>query len=228
MNACLATRSRAARGARHDLAARARSPDRAARRRGHPRPARARRDAPAAAPSVHRRGTGVARLRRHRAADRAGPDDLAAVGRRAHDRGADRGAACRGACSKSAPARATSARCWPQLVEQVYTVERIDELLRNARRRFRKLGDRQRALAARRRPPRLAGGGAVRCDHPDRRGHGAGEWPCSTSSRRTAAWSRRSARPGGRPCCACAPVRTAGCANRSARSVSCRCSEASG
>ena len=56
------------------------------------------------------------------------------------------------------------------LVEQVYTVERIDELLRNARRRFRKLGTRQHPLAPRRWPARLAGRGAVRCDHGHRRG----------------------------------------------------------
>ena len=103
-----------------------------------------------------------------------------------------------------------------QLVEKVYTVERIEELLRNARRRFRKLGIEQHPLAPRRRPARLAGGSAVRRDHPHRRGCRAG-FDAARSAR-----ARRMPRRAGRPrgtadaCCACAASKANGCANRSA------------
>ena len=62
---------------------------------------------------------------------------------------------------------------------EVFTVERIGDLLRTARKRFRALGL-QRAQQARRRPHRLAGRGAVRRHHRHRRRAGAGRCAAST------------------------------------------------
>ncbi len=70
--------------------------------RSHPQPA---------APHLRRRGAGEPRLRGHGAADRLRPDDLAALHRRAHDRGAARGPTAASACSRWAPAAATRPPC---------------------------------------------------------------------------------------------------------------------
>ena len=102
--------------------------------------ARARRDSALPRHLVHRRSAGVARVRGYGAADRTRPDHFAAVGGRAHDRGADRDTGCRRRVLEIGTGSGYQAAVLAALVEKVYTVERIEELLRNARRRFRKLG----------------------------------------------------------------------------------------
>jgi protein-L-isoaspartate(D-aspartate) O-methyltransferase len=61
------------------------------------------------------------------------------MGRGAHDRGADRGKVP-DKVLEIGTGSGYQAAVLAALVKNVYTVERIEELLRNARRRFRKLG----------------------------------------------------------------------------------------
>ena len=77
---------------------------------------------------------------------------------------------------------------------EVHTVERIGELLRTARKRFRTAGH-EHPQQARRRPHRLARERPVRRDHRHRRRAGAGGGADRHSSRRAARWSRRSVAP---------------------------------
>ena len=81
---------------------------------------------------------GARRARRLRGlgpADRPGPDDLPAVRRRAHDRGAG-ARRPRTACSRSARAPGYAAAVLAELVGEVYTVERLETLAAAARARL--------------------------------------------------------------------------------------------
>ena len=97
---------------------RAAAHDRAAARRRRARDGGAGRDGGGAAASLRRRRLGQPGLRGHQPADRPRPDDLQAVGGRAHDRAAASAAPMRAppggsaACSRSAAAAATRRRCW--------------------------------------------------------------------------------------------------------------------
>ena len=156
----------------------------------------------AAAP-VRRRGAGHARLRRHRAADRPRPDHLAAVGGGEDDRGPARRRALPKTVLEIGTGSGYQAAILAALGLEVYTVERIGELLRTARKRFRTLGMNVRSKHDDGRigwPEH----GAVRRDHRHRRRAGAGRGVDRPARARAARWSRRSAARRRSRCCGCA------------------------
>ena len=113
---------------------------RAPARRRRLEPARAGRVRGRAAPSLRRRRPGDAGLRGHQPADRPRPDDLEALGGRAHARAAVRRRqraparpAISAPCSRSAPAAATRRRCSPRRRRRVVSVERLKPLHEKAR-----------------------------------------------------------------------------------------------
>ena len=97
---------------RHDLRAHARPARPTPARAGHHQPRGAGPHPQRAAAHLHGRSAGVARLRRHRAADWFWPNHFAALHRGAHDRSAASKAGARSArCSRSARAAATRRPC---------------------------------------------------------------------------------------------------------------------
>ena len=166
------------------------------RSRGHPRRARARRDRAGAAPPVRRR---------RRWQSRAYEDTALPIGHgqtisqpwvvaRMTEALLEHGVPQQGARDRHRlrlPGRGAGAL----IVPEVCTVERIDELLRQARMRFRQHGPRQHALAStttaawagrKKRPSTRSSSPRPARDDRCRR--------CSSSSRRAACWSRRSGR----------------------------------
>ncbi len=155
------------------------------------RRARARCDAQGAAPRVRAGRAEARRLPQPAAADRRGPDDLAALHRRADD-GPAGARARRTRCSRSAPGAGYQAAVLAELRRQgPQHRDRRQPWAARRRQTLARLGYDERRDAHRRRLRGLAGGGAVRRHHRHR---GAGPHPAGAD--RAAEAGRTSRHPG--------------------------------